>query len=411
MFGLIEDYNADEIKGPADNVTVSILSATSGNVWIRAPAIGLNTNYSLINGSMKLSVSHNIIQTSNNTVENNAVHIVSDTDISVRVITSGLYNEEGFLCLPITRFSIKYVVSSATPAEDPNYEWPSEFLIAAKTNSTTISITLPKRFDGLVADTTMNISLSRYQTFQYQHKEDLSGTVIESSEPISVVAGTKVARMPETYAKTSIHGSFVLEQLPSANYFGRYYIVPTLHGRTSYIVKVFTTETRASIDMKNSTGTFTYTVTVGKPLQIYNDNEPLFLSSDTPVYVVQYSLVYEVDNAGGDFMMNIPSVSNFMTRYDFSIPSVQSKFNNYLSIVSKSEDLSDILLDSTPLSPLTPTSISTPVGNFTISTTSVSIGNHTITSKTGKACGALQYGYVSYFGYGFPLGMKSSTGK
>ena len=410
---MIQDYSSRGYSDQRD-ITVSITSQTSGQVWIRAPAVGIDTHYSLINGTRELTVSRQIIQTTNNTVENKTIHLLSDTDISVNVITSGTYNEEGSLSLPIRNSSTKYVIPSAPSANDSD-GWPSEFIIAALTDSTTVSITLPQNFTDLVANTTINRTLNRYQTFLYQQIGDLSGTLIESSKPISVVAGSKLTRIPEKFQSK---GSFVFEQVPSTDYFGRHFIVPTLHGRNNYMIKVFTAQPLASLEFYNSTGSLNFVIHKGKPLQIYNGNEPTFLSSDSPVYVVQYSLDYDVDNTGGEFMMNIPSLSNFMTQYDFFIPSIQSKFYNYLCVVSMSDGVPDIQLDSSPLSQLTKSFINTTEGDFTISTATVSIGKHTVTSiRNNKTIGGLLYGYLSHNngysirGYGFPLGIKATNGE
>ena len=413
IIGLMEDYLYRGLFATTD-VLMTIASKTSGHVWVRAPAVGIDRNYTITNGVSDIIVSRRILQTKNNTVERKSIHLLSDIDITVNVMSYGAYNYEGFLALPIKKSQLNetHVIASAPPDKGR----PSEFLIAASKNSTTVTISLPKNFNL----DPFTVQLNMYETYLYQQSvTDLSGTIIESSEPVSVFAGDVVTAIFPNVSHNSYYGSFVVEQMPSTEYFGRKFIVPTIPGQKRFMIKVFTDVPRASLEIYNSSGLFAFVIGNNTSLQTNNVNEPVFLSSDKRILVVQYGFDYMVDFTGGDFMTVIPSISNFMTRYDFHIPAIiQSNFTNYLCVVSTSKDFTNIYLDSSPLSMVNLTSINTTEGNYTISTTIVSPGKHSITSKgMGIGFGAVLYGMFphdysgfSIHSYGFPLGMRTSIG-
>lgn len=398
VFGLIQGYSTYISK-----VTLNIASQYPGMVWVRAPSVGINHQYLIHAGTREIVIPYGIIQTTNHTIENKTIHLVSDTDISVHVLYHGSYYycQEGFLVLPIRESSKRFVIATARPYRTSN---PAEVSIAAHKNSTTVVITFPQDLTGMfVADTKLTLTLNEYQTYQFKSKYDLSGALIQSSHPISVTAGNSYT----TIQSTDGYPSVLIEQMPSIDFLDKYFLIPPLHGRSKYMFKLTAPENHISLTVLNSTGSYNFMIYRDLPLNLFNDNEPVFISSDRPILITQYSLDYKVDSFGGAFVWIVPSIFNYLDRYDFFIPSDQSSFTNYLCVIATTEN---IVLDSAKIPSTNTSFINTPKGNFTIFTTTVSVGRHSITSTNrSQSYGAFLYGYKTYAGYGFPLGMKTTA--
>ena len=361
-----------------------------------------------VNSGTKEIFLSQVIQTANTTVENKTVYIISDTDISVNVLVSGGYRYGGFLVFPLqqTLRNVSFLVASF-PVYTSKY--PSEIQLIASRNSTRISIEFPDDLTGTyIQNNAMHLTLDERQTYQLQSVYDLSGTRIQSSAPISVISGTMLAQI----GSRPRYSGYIIDQMPPVVFLGTRFIVPTLETRTGYYIKIIAPENHISVKLHKSTGTYSFMLYRGIVQNILmNNSEPVFILSNRPVMVSQYGLDYNVDRKGGEMMMVVPSISNYMNRYNFLIPSIQSPFANFLSVISLTTNVSDIIVDSQPLSSSASTTsyIKTVAGNFTISVVKLLPGRHSVASKSGTTTfGALLYGFYSSFGYGFPLGMRAT---
>ena len=380
-------------------ITISIVSETPGNLWVRAPAVGIDSHYRAQAGTREITIPTQIMQTTNDSIENKAIHIVSDTNIAVNVIMSASLWHEGFLALPIHETAKEFVV--ATTIAPGTKLQPAEFLIASTKNGTQIAITFPK-------NNTITLTLNMHQTYQFQAMYDLSGTYIRSSAPISVTAGNAYS----WFSPHAVYGSFFAEQMPSTDFSGSHFIIPSLIGRAKFFVKIVTSKDHSLITLRNSTNTYNLVVTRGHPLRLENTNGVIYITSDQPCLVAVFSWDHaiEVSGGGGEFMWVVPSISNYMMSYDFVIPTSQTAFSSHLFIISPTSNVSDIYLDSAPLAPSSRSTIQTNEGGFTTMSQKISTGKHTVTSRSGSTSfGALLFGENGGRGYGFPLGMKGAS--
>ena len=383
---------------------------STGTVRVQAPALGINQNFHIQSGRLSLNAPVSLMQSSNNTIERKAIHIVSSTDISVNVIMNGGYVHEGFLALPVHDESKRFVI--ATTKAPGGAKQPAEFLIAALRDSTSINMTFPDNYTGAhIPGNKLSVTLNAHQTYQFQSMYDLTGTIIESSAPVSVVAGNSYTWM----VANAKYGSFLAEQMPSIEYFGNHFTIPPMYGRTKVVLKVLAPVANVNVTLQNSTGTFRFTINNGLPLELTDNNELIYLSSNQPIMVAVLSLdsSLELSGMGGEFMWVVPSIANFMDRYDVYIPSSQAVFSNSLFIVAPTSGVSNIRLGSAPLpisSALHTASVNTTQGSYTAYTFRINSGKYSITSTSSNTkFGALLSGDHMGRGYGFALGMKTTS--
>ena len=130
--------------------------------------------------------------------QNNGVLVSSTMDISVTCLDyrGRKYGGDGYLALPTYALGIIYVVASYQP-HDGNSR--AKIGIIAENDETNVLIKLNKNaiivYNGISYDygSPFHISLGKLQSVQLESQSDLSGTIIFSSKPISVISSVDFA--------------------------------------------------------------------------------------------------------------------------------------------------------------------------------------------------------------------------
>ena len=392
-----------------NNVTINIASDFTSRVRIYAPSIGFDKVYLITDIVGEVMIPGSIIQTTNATIDNTTIYISSEKDISVNILICSSWSVDGILALPVNSLSTSYIVPSAAPFS----VYPSEFLIAATKNATKVSIQFSK---DLAENGQIALTLNEYETYQFKHACDLSGTYIESTAPVALFAGVSYTVIP---THSGLYGSLLFEQIPPVDSTRQRWIVPPLQGRRDFVVKMIALKNQTRIQLKNSTGVHVFVLDSQSQLEVFNANDPVLISSTKPISVVQYSINYDIDSKGSEFMTMIPSISSYLNKYVFFIPTVVESYDNYLCVIAPTSDPSRVLVDGSPLSNVKDKYvITTDIGKFTIWTVSITTGRHSVAAPTKIGFGAFLYGYegpfqyptypyFKYFkSYGYPLGMQ-----
>lgn len=143
--------------------------------------------------------------------------------------------------------------------------------------------------------------------------------------------------------------------------------------------------------------------------------EPVVVTSNGSVSVVQYGVGQKYDNIDGDpFMTAVQGTTNYLNQYYFVIPNVYASQSttNYLCVIVPSADTGGLLLDGAPLVPTKKYSVPGPYSNYTVLITTIPLGFHVLNHTNGNVLfGASVYGLGYTIGYGFPVGFGISSGK
>ena len=266
------------------------------------------------------------------------------------------------------------------------------------------------------------VTLNRMQTLLFGHDgsiaNDMTGTRILSSKPLTVISGNECATIAghPTYCEplatqilpvVSWGVEFVLSPMYRRTS-GHYYKVVTAHNQTS--VHLTCSHTRHQPTMLSDVGSF---VELGTASTDY-----CYLESNHPVLVVQLSFSHETDGRGDSSMTFIPSIDQFSNQHWFRTPAVYSSNNDlttsYLNIiVLTSGDFSSnyAVYDGKHLkySMSWPT-IRSGTGNVVGYTfyTSAGVGDHLLTvngTDTNTSIMGIVYGFTDGSAYGFPTGI------
>lgn len=216
-------------------------------------------------------------------LHNNTVIVTADNAISVYGFMYSGDSAGGFLVLPTSVLGRDYYAASYQPARD---EW-SQVAITSLADDTVITIvfraTVSYKNQHYQPGNRITKILNRRESILIKSHEDLTGTHIQSSKPISVVSGVSGAIVPK-YMQTK---DAMVTHLMATNTWGTSFIIPPLPNRRSgYRFRVI-----ASCPITTITSSDSQIATLMKPGDFYENGEQksVMIESTKPIMVIQYA--------------------------------------------------------------------------------------------------------------------------
>ncbi|XP_053408081.1 uncharacterized protein LOC123560552 [Mercenaria mercenaria] len=380
-------------------VYMASTSNTPAQVRITAPFNNYDSQHTVSNKTV-VSLSTSLIQSESGR-QFKGIEINSDIDISVSVIPySSYYDTEGFLVLPTSALSTRYVAASYHPYSS----YKNEILVAGIDGNT--DVTFNYTTDGK-SYTTAKVRLQKFQTYQLLVNHDLSGAVITSNKPIAVFAGSAYSQIPVgigTY-------NYIVEQMIPTKYWDKQYIVPPFYPHNYYIVKVFADEDNTEIQYYNSTKHFAAYMDKGSFVEILLGSEPVVILSTKPVSVIQY--FHDGENMyGNPFMTTVQGLGQYLSSYKFYTENFDSTTST-IAVTVKRNDSSGLILNGKSMSSWSAKTrnVSRPVEDYVTLFVNISYNTfYNIHHTGGIKFGATLYGrFHPYTAYGYPLQLALSN--
>lgn len=247
-----------------------------------------------------------------------SVLIETSDDVFVVSIDHDDGSADGTTNIPIHKLSTRYVVITAQPISGK-----SQLAVAALENNTRISIRfrmIQYRSLDIEGSTYYNgdafiFSLDRFGTYQIAHDTDLTGTFIESSNPIAAFSGNDC---------TKFNGwgycDHLLEQLPPTDTIDKTYIVPPNSDGRDTIIRI--TATKMS-DIYYMIGNVIRT----RLLERYgfldiriSSNQSCYIKSTEPILVTGFGLHSNSSTLGDPSMTIVPGINQYLNYYKIPIP-------------------------------------------------------------------------------------------
>lgn len=333
------------------------------------------------NTSQEVTIPIRMMQSGTGTSDK-MVSLTSDKNIVVTSLNQRQYTTDASLILPDQVLSKEYYAAGYYST------YPDEFSVIAIEDGTTVHAILPN-------STTLDVNLSKGQTYQYQQSANLTGTHITSNKNIAVMSGNQCANIPGSGYYACDH---IEEQMLPVNTWEKTFItVPLktrLYGDTFRFV--------AAVDgtQISKDGTVIATLNAG---QFYETiiTSSSYITATQPIMALQYSNGTTYDDVTSDpFMTLIPAINQFDTRHIINTP---NGFTNYINIVVPTANIGSIIMDGTAISSSNFTPVS---GNSAYSTAQLSIteGSHVLTSSV--PFGLVGYGFADADSYGYPSSLK-----
>ncbi|MCX6139395.1 MAG: IgGFc-binding protein [Candidatus Kapabacteria bacterium] len=388
--GAVEEYlfcfppNFRE-AGPTDvsdrngklDCSVSIGTVSKANIRIRIPALSFDTAFAVNErSSARVQLPETVIPKKTG-LSSNSIVITSDVPIGVTAKSHRFQATETYAVHPASRLGRSYVISSYSKLAQ---DLMGLFSIIGTTDGTMIHVRGPQNcaaWDRTLADG-IDIRLDRGQVWTYvapfskTEPADPTGTLITSTQPVSIISGHSCAYVPVKWCACNP----LYEQLLPISTFGATTFVPPLYGRAGSNVRVMATAQASKVVIN---GNITETIPEQGFSELSRDvNEPLELRADSPVQVALFGRGFtSIDSTGDPCMIMIPSTDQY-AREQLVTTISEPNWNQYVTIICPPGHSSEVLINGTiiPVSTFT-----THASGFRFACVLSAPGSHIITSE------------------------------
>lgn len=337
-------------------------------------------------------------------VANRGIRIVTLDTVDVWALSYIPQTMDGALVLAKGALGSDYrIMSYEGIIGENNVPLPSQFLIVATENGTSIQITpSAMTMGGRPAGTPFNVTLNAEQTYQVQSRGDLTGTrvVATNGKPFALFSGHARGRVP----LTAPFQNHFFEQLFPVDRWGVSFISVPYRTRRGDTYRILAAENNTTVRINGGPG---IRLDAGGFMDTLLLQASTF-NSDRPISIAQFSNGSDFDNVfeSDAFMLMLNPVD--FVRRDALLPMFQvtSIRQHYINLVAYTADISSVQFDGTPIGHLfTPVTADEFYSHATVITGS---GPHSVTSNLGIIANV--YGYGSLEGYGYFGGAEQLIG-
>ena len=328
---------------------------------------------------------------------NKGILVEADGNINLYGISFYSSTTDAYLALPCSKMAVDEYEYYGISYDTGSSNFPSVILLVACENETVV------KFDSLT------ITLNSSETYLIDSDNDLTGTRITSSKPLSVFSGSECAYVPQGIRPCD----HLVEQVPPTVTWGLKFLVASLKGRFSgERIRILSARAASvAVNCNTNVSVSEFQLQSGGSFREFEIpiNSFCSIESTSPVLVAQYAYGRGSDGVGDPFMMIIPPIEQFTNNYLVEVfPLIVS---NYVTVYVSSEffQTAQILLDNSIVTGWRNVVCSSGEVCGHISRTSVSTGAHSIRHQNSSAAlGVSVYGFSRSNSYGYPGGMKLS---
>ena len=390
---------------------------------ITSPSTGYHTTAVARQGQVAHFTFSSSYAVSSSTQRDKSIIISAEDDGNLVVYgaNEAQYTTDTFLALPASgsdSTTYKYI-----GAMHPGPHGDAVIAMAATSDGTWLDVT-PTQSTTVgsyytLSGATTRVFLQQGQTLLVRHSEDLTGTTVESNNPISFVSGHQCTNVPVSICCCDV----IVEQLPPVENWGnRFATAPLLRRQRYDRFRIVAGEADATIRVMctNSAGVAGYqtTVTLGENAHTDVDipsTDFCYIEGNKKILVLQFSVGQLVDNVVSDpFMAMVPPIDQYSNAYTLAtVPSVVQTYNHFLSVFIQAPffEPADIFLNEQSLLDRGTSFIEIKrLGDQTevyAARISVAEGSQSLYHRNPLArIGVLAYGFGSFNSYGYPGGLR-----
>ncbi len=266
-------------------------------------------------------------------VENKGIHIVSDDNpITVYAINHVPYTSDALVALPTQSLGTDYYVLAYG---NTGVIAGTRFTVVATADGTILHLTAgPYLKESLPTTVTLNAG----QVFQFEDDEnpnnsDVTGTRIQSNEPVVVIGGHVDATIPDGIAASDM----LMHEMTPVDEWGTNFATVPLATRHADDFRVLASQNGTVVDIN---GRAVATLNAGQYYETLM-SAPSVITANLPVLVAQYSVgqwyddpnsfsgEYDGGIVGDPFETLVPPTNEFATRYTFGFGYVPNPNNGF----------------------------------------------------------------------------------
>ena len=369
-----------------------------------------------------------------------AVHVSAKAPIIAYGVTRYNYTSDGFLALPVSALGTEYIVA-AWPQYTAigAYQLVAETAISAAYDETVVMFEM----GGNSSSTTSGgLKPGQIDTFTMNKGDvlcfasngdlqDISGSRITSTKPVSVVSGNQCANVPGGVPWCDYMSEM---DLPTYSWGKEYHVTPFYGRRKNPMIRIFAKEPNTRV-YRDGKEWFILPKTNGQIdngyAQLRADTlnpRAIVITADKPINVVEYNPGQADDNVASDpFQMVLTPFEQYQKEIVFCTPGAKTSNNNfkfhYLNLIYQLADSNRVPDDlefavvvngkfewkkvSTRFGATPGMIFSVPVNGSTYACKQITLpGDGVYSIRANSPFMAYSYGFSNYDSYGFPATVK-----
>lgn len=374
---------------------------------------GMHLSLTVVSGTVEQVNISSSLRMTGSSLSSKGLLIEASDEIVVYGFNKEPFSNDAFLGIPCDVIGSEYYVTAYFPSF-----FSSEILVVGVSNATSLQIKLSETLQSLVyfqggnfsKGQWINFTVDAYDTLQLQSAGDVTGTFIKSDKPVSVFSGNVLTAVGNGTA------DHLAEQHISVDKWGKSYAtVPIPERIVGDYFRLIASEHHTKVVIQGLDGSFqhTETLTLSKPgdwvQRHFSSSLYAFITSDKPIYVVQYSLSQVNRNMADPSMIIIPPMELYAAHYVFTTPkSAAGSYDSYFMFVVKKVDLDGLRINGLPLNATEIREF--PGGEYVGGHVPLSEGTYDI-RHISPICvfGGVLYGRGWFETYGFATGMRLTS--
>ena len=332
--------------------------------------------------------------------QNKTVRVTSSGAVSVHSVDSVFAEGDGFLALPTNQLGKQYHVVTYQPY---SASYPAFVCISSLDKKT--SVVIRNKMSPI-----QQVTLNPYESYRFDGSlyEDLTGIVVESTQPVSVLSGV-YTKVPSEM--TTADG--LLEQVMSTESWGYRFVIGPFLGRSSgYIYRVLAGNTNSTLQISNRGAV---QIQAGDWFEDdVSGDTVVSVVSENPILVVQYMKSYEAEGRYDSAMIIVPSVESFVNNVTFPVVKLtfSPPFLCYIHVTINCTFSNDLKFDDV-ISMSTWEKLQSSDGEMCVIRGNVTSGVHSVTHQDQAAKFTVTvYGLFSrHTAYAYPAGFQPRSRK
>lgn len=333
-------------------------------------------------------------------VDNKGVHVTALQEITVYGLNRAVSTTDAYLGLPTDALGNIYRIMTYQNVGVVN---GTAFGIVGTVNGTVVTIIPSVTTGARTAGVPYNIALNQGEAYYLEHSEtstgDLTGTLLNSTQPIGVFGSHRCANIPTG----CFYCDHIVEMLPPTSTYGKKFGAVPLGGRDGsgdqWKFLASDNGTTISID-----GVVQAPVLNAGQVMERSISTKSVIESDKPILVAQFAkgITCSGNITGDPFMMMIPSFEQYLSNY--TMTTVSGFTTHYINIVAPNAVVSTLTLNGVAI----PAGSYTAIGasGFSGAVISVTAGSHVLNATS--PFGATIYGWNAFDSYGYGGGQSFS---
>ena len=335
--------------------------------------------------------------------DNNGIRVISQEPVSVYIHQFSFWRSEAAVILPTESLGSEYFVMSYTAFSNQGTIYPSEFLMVASEDETTISFEVTDETKGgMQIGDSKTIILNQGETYQVQSRDangDLTGSHIVSDKNIAVLSGNSWTQVPTgCNARDNL-----LEQMYPVETWGNQFVSVPNADVAFDVFRILASQDNTNITVSGNT-TDVFNLDSGEFVE-YTRNDATYIESDKAILVAQFNAGFTcTGNPIGDPSMmllnTVKQTRDTVTLYNSSFENIT---RNFINVVVYTTDVPFTSFDGQLLTDIANVQEVSANSQFSYARVSVNPGAHTIISQ---GCGVIAnaYGYGDAESYSYSGG-------